>query len=124
MNNKIRYLKSAKEALESYIENPDYDYKTCEKIYGYINNLEALTKEEKEQLDNFINSNLYDTTYLANIYTNPMNRKSLRKQLLRMIPINLSKSNENIYQANGDFSLYTNTKKEPIKIKTYPKKSA
>ncbi|MBR3199030.1 MAG: hypothetical protein IKG27_03350 [Bacilli bacterium] len=126
MNNKINYIKSAKKAFETYVENPEYNYETCEKIYNFINNFDSLNDEEKKELENFITDNTYDTIYLANLYTNPINKKNLKKQLIRMIPISLSKPTGNIFEANGDFTLYTNRtiEKQPIKIKTYPKKAA
>ena len=124
MNNIIDYAKQAQKAFKNYLKNNEIDYKTCEKIYNYINSIESITPEEKKELDKFINDNYFDTIHLANIYTNNERKKTLKKQFIRMIPISMAKPDGKIYKASGNFTPFINlnNKKQAIKIKTYPKK--
>lgn len=125
MNNIIEYAKSAKEAFKAYVDKNEIDYELCKKMYDYIQNIKTLNTEEKEELDDFINENKVNIVHLGNIYS--FNKKTLKKQLIRMIPLTTSKPNGRIYKANGNFSAFaTENIKNPIKIikKTYPKKAA
>lgn len=128
MNNVIDYAKEASKAFKTYISNnQNIDINLCQKIYNYIQNIEYITKTEKKELDIFINENSFDIIHLANIYTNPERKKTLKKQLMRMIPINVSKSNKRIYEARGNISSLINiNNKKAIKIKrkTYPNTKA
>lgn len=123
MNNIIDYAKQAQKAFKNYLKNNKIDYKTCEKIYNYINSIESITPEEKNELDKFINDNSFDTIHLANIYINNERKKTLKKQFIRMIPISMAKPDGKIYKANGNFTglIHSNYQKQMIKIKTYPK---
>ena len=125
MNNIIEYIKNAKTAFQTYIDKDDIDYNLCKKIYDYIQNAENLNDNEKNELDEFINENTIRIINIANIYTNPENKKTLKKQFIKMMPLTIAKPDSRIYKANGNFSsLNSQNIKRPIKIKTYPKKAA
>ncbi len=121
MNSIIEYVKTAREALQSYILNDRYDYKTCEKFYSYIKNIDHLDKDKQEELDKFIIENKPNIIHLADIYTN---ETTLKNQLTRMRPFTLGKPSGRIYKANGNFAQFkAQNIKQQIKIKTYPKKT-
>lgn len=125
MNNIIEYIKNAKTAFQTYIDKDDIDYNLCKKIYDYIQNAENLNDNEKNELDEFINENTIRIINIANIYTNPENKKTLKKQFIKMMPLTIAKPDSRIYKASGNFSsLNSQNIKRPIKIKTYPKKAA
>lgn len=119
MNVVIEYAKKASTAFKTYTKGETIDYDLCEKIYEYIQNIENLNKEEKDELDTFITNNTFHVVHLANIYINQERKKTLKKQLIRMIPISMSKSDGKIYEARGNFSSLENFNyKKPLKIKT------
>lgn len=122
--NIINKAKDASEAFKNYLKTDFMDVKLCERIYGYIQNIENLTNDERDDLDQFINDNLYDEVHLADIYLVTSSRETLNKRLKRMIPFTAFKL-DNVREAKGDILNVTKTKQQEITVnvkrKTYVK---
>ena len=114
MKKTSEYLKIIKEAYNNYISNENIDINVCQRIYNYIQNIEYLSKEEQLDLDNFINENRVQEIHLANIYLDSKIKNKLEKQLKKMKPYKyVSKVNDRIYEAKGNFNEYVGQK--PVK---------
>ena len=124
MNNIIQYAKKAGEAFKNYISNNDnVDYEYCQRISGFVNNIENLSEEQSKELTDFINANTFDIVHLADVYTIDDSRYSLETRLKRMNPFKVSKPPYRIHEAKGkgDFSKLISIENEPIKVRKLKK---
>lgn len=99
---KLAYLKSISEALKTYNdEHEALDFELVQRIYGYANNLDALTPDETQELDEFIAENTISIKHLANLYLDKKGEEDLNQRLNRMLPIRITKPQSNIKFIRG-----------------------
>ena len=116
--NKLSYLKSIRNALETYNEeNSSIDYSLIQKIYDYTNNLENLDKKELQELDKFITENTISIHHLANIYLDKKGEENLNNMLVKIIPLQVTKPQCNIKLIKGKEEILTDAMTEENKVK-------
>lgn len=118
LKNKLSYLKSIRNALETYNEeNSSIDYSLIQKIYDYTNNLENLDKKELQELDKFITENTISIHHLANIYLDKKGEENLNNLLVKIIPLQVTKPQCNIRIIKGKEETLTDAMTEENKVK-------
>ncbi len=118
LKNKLSYLKSIRNALETYNEeNSSIDYSLIQKIYDYTNNLENLDKKELQELDKFITENTISIHHLANIYLDKKGEENLNNMLVKIIPLQVTKPQCNIRIIKGKEETLTDAMTEENKVK-------
>lgn len=118
LKNKLSYLKSIRNALETYNEeNSSIDYSLIQKIYDYTNNLENLDKKELQELDKFITENTISIHHLANIYLDKKGEENLNNLLVKIIPLQVTKPQCNIKLIKGKEEILTDAMTEENKVK-------
>ena len=118
LKNKLSYLKSVRNALETYNEeNSSIDYSLIQKIYDYTNNLENLDKKELQELDKFITENTISIHHLANIYLDKKGEENLNNMLVKIIPLQVTKPQCNIKLIKGKEEILTDAMTEENKVK-------
>ncbi len=118
LKNKLSYLKSIRNALETYNEeNSSIDYSLIQKIYDYTNNLENLDKKELQELDKFITENTISIHHLANIYLDKKGEENLNNMLVKIIPLQVTKPQCNIKLIKGKEEILTDAMTEENKVK-------
>ena len=118
LKNKLSYLKSIRNALETYNEeNSSIDYSLIQKIYDYTNNLENLDKKELQELDKFITENTISIHHLANIYLDKKGEENLNNMLVKIIPLQVTKPQCNIKLIKGKEETLTDAMTEENKVK-------
>ena len=118
LKNKLSYLKSIRNALETYNEeNSSIDYSLIQKIYDYTNNLENLDKKELQELDKFITENTISIHHLANIYLDKKGEENLNNLLIKIIPLQVTKPQCNIKLIKGKEETLTDAMTGESKVK-------
>ena len=118
LKNKLSYLKSIRNALETYNEeNSSIDYSLIQKIYDYTNNLEKKKKKELQELDKFITENTISIHHLANIYRDKKGEENLNNLLVKIIPLQVTKPQCNIKLIKGKEEILTDAMTEENKVK-------
>lgn len=118
LKNKLSYLKSIRNALETYNEeNSSIDYSLIQKIYDYTSNLENLDKKELQELDKFITENTISIHHLANIYLDKKGEENLNNMLVKIIPLQVTKPQCNIKLIKGKEEILTDAMTEENKVK-------
>lgn len=120
---KLNYLKDTQEALKTYSEEHNtLDFDLIQKIYGFTENIDNLTKSEFQLLDDFIAENTISIHHLANIYLDKKGEENLNQMLMKMLPLQITKPQSKIRYIKGKEESLTGAIFQVNKVKVLCKK--
>ena len=121
MESLVKYAKKVRKVYEKYVKNNGID-DLAEKVYNSFQNIKDLSDDDKNILDEFISNYSSFGKHLADVvYLNE--EASTFRNLSKMRPIKLSKTDGRIYEARNNSFNFVLEKSYRKPVKVYQRKS-